>query len=167
MKRRYLWLLMAGHMFTDINQGALPAILPFLIVEKNLSYAAAAGLVFAENFVQSMVQPLFGHYADRLSKPWLMYFGVLIAGLGLAATGFFTNYWALFSAVAVSAIGIAAFHPQGARLANQVSGEKKGAGISIFSVGGNLGFAVGPILTTTFLLIWGLKGTVLLIVPAV
>ena len=167
MNRRYAWLLMAGHMFTDINQGALPAILPFLIAEKNLSFAAAAGLVFAENFVQSIVQPLFGHYADRLSKPWLMYSGVLVAGLGLAATGLFTNYWSLFAAVAVSAIGIAAFHPQAARLANQVSGEKKGAGISIFSVGGNLGFAVGPILTTAFLLIWGLRGTILLIVPAV
>lgn len=167
MNHRYSWLLMLGHMFTDINQGALPALLPFLVAEKNLNYAAAAGLIFAENFLQSMVQPLFGYYADRFSKPLFMYFGVLVAGIGLAVTGLFTNYWLIFAAVAVSAIGIAAFHPQAARLANQVSGEKKGAGISIFSVGGNLGFAVGPILTTALLLIWGLRGTILLIVPAV
>jgi FSR family fosmidomycin resistance protein-like MFS transporter len=167
MNRRYIWLLMAGHLFTDVNQGALPAILPFLVAEKGLNYTAAAGLVFAENFVQSLVQPLFGHFADRISKPWLMYIGVLVAGLGLAATGLFTNYWSIFTAVAISGIGIAAFHPQAARIANRASGEKKGAGMSIFSVGGTLGFALGPIITIACLLIWGLKGTLILIVPAI
>ncbi len=167
MNRRYIWLLLAGHLFTDLNQGALPAILLFLVTEKGLNYAAAAGLVFAENFVQSIVQPFFGHFADRISKPWLMYIGVLVAGLGLAATGLFTNYWSIFAAVSISGVGIAAFHPQAARIANRVSGEKKGAGMSIFSVGGSMGFALGPIITTALLLIWGLKGTLILIVPAI
>ncbi len=167
MKHRYVWLLSAGHLFTDLNQGALPAILPFMITEYNLSYAAAAGLVFAANFVSSVVQPLFGYLADRVSKPWLMPSGILLAGAGLAVTGFLSNYWMLFAAVTVSGIGIAAFHPEAARMANKVSGEKKGTGISIFSVGGNAGFALGPIITTASLLLFGLKGTLILIVPAI
>ncbi|NPV92689.1 MAG: MFS transporter [Firmicutes bacterium] len=166
MKHRYVWLLSAGHMFTDLNQGALPAILPFLILESNMNYGAAAGLVFAANFASSIVQPLFGHFADKISKPWLMPVGVLMAGLGLAAVGFLSNYWFLFAAVTISGIGIAAFHPEAARMANRVSGEKKGTGISIFSVGGNAGFALGPVISTTALLLCGLKGTLVLIVPA-
>jgi len=166
MRQRYLSLLSAGHMFTDLNQGALPAILPFLIAEYNLSYAAAAGLVFAANFASSIVQPLFGHFADKVSKPWLMPCGILLAGLGLSITGFITNYWALFAAVTLSGIGIAAFHPEGARMANKVSGEKKGTGISIFAVGGSAGFALGPVIATASLLFWGVKGTLVLIIPA-
>lgn len=165
MKQRTLLFLSAGHLFTDFNQGALPAILPFLISERGLSYTAAAGLVFASTFASSIVQPLFGHLADRFAKPWLMPLGVLLAGLGIALTGITDDYWLLFAAVTVSGIGVAAFHPEGARLANRVSGEKKGAGVSIFSVGGSAGFALGPLVTTGVLLLWGLKGTVVLIIP--
>ncbi|EGO65048.1 MFS transporter [Acetonema longum] len=167
MRNRFVWLLSAGHLFTDLNQGALPAMLPFLIAEYNLSYASAAGLVFAANFLSSIVQPLFGYYADKSSKLWLMPVGILFAGCGLAAVGFLSNYWLMFAAIMVSGIGIAAFHPEGARMANKVSGAKQGTGISIFSLGGNAGFACGPVMITASLLLWGLKGTLILIVPAV
>ena len=78
MKRRFVGLLSLGHLVTDINQGAVPALLPFLIAEQHLSYAAAAGIVFALNFASTLVQPLFGHAADRLSKPWLLPLGILV-----------------------------------------------------------------------------------------
>ncbi len=165
MKQRYLALLSAGHFFTDVNQGALPALLPFLIVEHNLSYASAATLVLAANLVSSVIQPLIGHLADRKSMPWLMPAGVFCAGLGLAFTGFIDAYWLLFLSVTVSGIGVAAFHPEAARLANFVSGEKKGTGLSIFGVGGNAGIAAGPVFITAALLLWGLKGTLVLLVP--
>jgi FSR family fosmidomycin resistance protein-like MFS transporter len=165
LKRKYLGLLSAGHFFTDVNQGALPAILPFLIAEHNLSYASAATLVLAANLVSSVIQPLIGHLADKKPMPWLMPAGVFCAGLGMATTGFIDSYWLLFLAVAVSGIGVAAFHPEAARLANFVSGEKKGTGLSIFGVGGNAGIAAGPVFTTAALLLWGLKGTLVLLVP--
>ncbi len=167
MKQKYLGMLAAGHFSADINQGALPAILPFLISEHGLSYASAASLVFAANFLSSIIQPVFGHLADRAPRPWLMSAGVLLAGAGLAFTGFISTYWLLFLSISLSGIGIAAFHPEAARLAHQVSGEKKGTGLSIFSVGGNAGFAVGPIFATSVLLYWGLKGTLVLLVPAI
>src|SRR5665647_1132970 len=128
MKNKQVLLLSAGHMFTDLNQGALPAILPFLILEQGLSYTAAAGLIFAANFASSIVQPVFGYLADRISKPWLMPIGIFLAGLGMAFTGLTANYWLLFAAVTVSGIGVAAFHPEGARMSNRISGEKKGTG---------------------------------------
>ena len=65
MNYRFVGMLSLGHMLTDVNQGAVPALLPFLISEHNLTYAAAAGIVFATNFSSTIVQPLFGHAADR------------------------------------------------------------------------------------------------------
>ncbi|NFS94768.1 MFS transporter, partial [Clostridium botulinum] len=49
MNKKFIRLFAAGHLVTDIYQGALPAMLLFLISEKNLSYAAAASLIFAAN----------------------------------------------------------------------------------------------------------------------
>jgi len=152
-------------MATDINQGALPAMLPFFIAAYDLSYAAAASIVFATNMTSSIVQPLFGHAADRFSKPWLLSIGLMLAGMGLALTGIFQSYrWIMILAV-VSGIGIAAYHPEAARLVNFAAGTKKGAAMSLFGVGGTLGFAIGPLLITTALLQWDLKGSLILIVP--
>ena len=165
MQRRPLIILGLGHLATDINQGALPALLPFLIVEYHLSYSAAAGIVFAANIFSSLIQPAFGHFADRLSKTWLIPAGMLVAGAGTALIGIAPNYWFIFSVVALSGIGMAAFHPEAARLVNRVAGRNKSSAMSIFSTGGQLGFAVGPFLTTTLVLACGLRGTLFLFVP--
>ena len=165
VKYRHIGILSAGHLATDINQGALPAMLPFFIAAYDLSYAAAAGIVFAANMTSSIIQPLFGHAADRFSKPWLLPAGLMLAGLGLALSGIFQSYqWIMFLAI-VSGIGIATYHPEAARLVNFAGGTKKGTAMSLFGVGGTIGFAIGPLIVTTALLRWGLKGTLVLIVP--
>lgn len=166
MKSRFVVLLSLGHLVTDINQGALPVLLPFLISEHHLSYAAAAGIVFATTIASSIVQPLFGYFADRLSRPWIMPVGLLLAGAGVALIGVVPNYrWIILVAI-VSGIGIAAYHPEGARLVTCVAGQDQATAMSYFGIGGSLGFVAGPAITTTALLTWGLNGTLLLIAPA-
>ena len=165
MKRKLIALLTAGHIVTDINQGALPALLPFFMASHNMSYAAAASLVFDANVSSSIIQPLFGYFADKIAVPWIMPLGILLAGAGLALTGLTSNYWLIFAAVAVSGIGVAAYHPEGARLANIAAGEKKGTGVSMFTAGGNIGLAAGPLIATFTLTALGLKGTLVLLLP--
>ncbi|MEL7625066.1 MAG: MFS transporter [Clostridiales bacterium] len=162
----YSYLLMFGHICTDINQGALPAILPFLVASNNIGYASAAGLVFAANFVSSIVQPLFGYLGDKASYPWLTSLGIILAGSGLAAVGFLNNYWAIFLSVMISGLGIALFHPEGSRIANLASGEKKSTGMSNFAAGGSIGFALGPLIASMALTTFGIKGTAVLLIPA-
>jgi MFS transporter, FSR family, fosmidomycin resistance protein len=165
MIKKHIVLLSLSHVVMDVNQGALPALLPFLISDHHLSYAAAAGVIFAANISSSLVQPLFGYFADRLSKTWLITAGLLVGGAGLALTGVAPGYWSLFMIVALGGFGIAAYHPEAARLANLVAGADKATGMSFFATGGYLGFAIGPILTTALLLAFGLKGTLLLFLP--
>lgn len=165
MKYRLIWLISAAHLITDINQGAIPALLPFLIASHNLSYAAGAGIVLAANISSTIVQPLFGHAADRFSKPWLMPVGIMLAGLGVSLTGVVPSYHLILISVFVAGLGVAAFHPEAARLVFFAAADKKGAAMSFFGVGGILGFAVGPLLATMVLLQWGIKGTLALLVP--
>lgn len=166
MNRRLITLLTAGHFFTDLSQGAVPALLPFFVAERDFSYAAAAGVVFAATVASSVVQPLFGGFADRLSSPWLMPAGIFCSGLGLATAGISMDYWLVLLAVATSGVGVAAFHPEAARLVNRAAGEEQGTGMGVFAVGGNVGFAVGPLLATAFLVLFGLEGALLLLAPA-
>jgi MFS transporter, FSR family, fosmidomycin resistance protein len=166
MKQQHIALLSFSHIVMDMNQGALPALLPFLITRHNLSYTAAAGIVFAANISSSLIQPLFGFFAERLSRSWLIPVTLLIAAAGISFTGIAPNYWLIFALVAFGGLGVAAFHPEAARLANIVAGEKKVTAMSIFVTGGYLGFAIGPLVTTALLLLFDLKGTLCLMVPA-
>jgi MFS transporter, FSR family, fosmidomycin resistance protein len=154
-------------MFDDISQGALPVMLPFFIIAHNLSYSAAAGLVMAVTIGSSFLQPILGQFADRHSAPWLVPAGILLAGGGVALGTVMPTYLLIVLAIGLSGIGVAAFHPEGSRFANRASGSRQATGMSIFSLGGNLGFAIGPLLATTLMMNFGLHGGLLLAVPAV
>jgi FSR family fosmidomycin resistance protein-like MFS transporter len=159
-------VLSAGHLFTDVNQGAVAALLPFLVSERGLSLAAAGALILASTISSSVVQPLFGIFSDNRPIPALMPLGVLLAGVGMALVGVAPSYPAIFLCVVVSGIGVAAFHPEAARFANYVSGSRRARGMSFFSVGGNVGVALGPIFATPLVLVFGLPGTLFLALPA-
>lgn len=160
-------VLSSGHLFTDLNQGAVAALLPFLVAERGLTLAAAGTLVLAATASSSVVQPLFGVFSDNRPLPALMGGGVLLAGVGMALVGLAPTYPLILLCVVLSGIGVAAFHPEAARFANYVSGSGRARGMSFFSVGGNAGFALGPVLTTPLVLLFGLPGTLFLALPAV
>jgi MFS transporter, FSR family, fosmidomycin resistance protein len=166
MRRRAIGLLATAHLFDDVNQGVVPALIPFFIAERGFTIAAAAGLVFASNVASSVLQPLFGLLADRRSLPWLVPCGLLLAGLGVALAGLAPTYALVLGAAAVTGIGVAAFHPEAARQVYLSSGGRRATAMSFFAVGGNLGFAIGPALATPLQLRFGLRGTVLLVLPA-
>ena len=158
--------LSAGHLFTDVNQGAVAALIPFLASGKGISLAAAGALVLAATASSSIVQPLFGIFSDRKPMPILMPLGLLLAGLGISLVGVAPSYPALLLCVVLSGLGVAAFHPEAARYANYVSGSRRARGMSFFSVGGNAGFALGPALATPLVILFGLPGTLFLALPA-
>jgi len=141
---KVLLLLSLGHCMTDIYQGALPAALPFLKDKLSLSYTTVGIILIASNLSSSIIQPLFGLVADKKEKPMLLPLGCLCAGLGFSLVAFSSQYVFVILLVLISGLGVAAFHPEGFRTASYFTGEKKATGMSIFSVGGNLGFAFGP-----------------------
>ena len=166
MDRRALGALTAGHLLTDLHQGALPALLPFLIAERGLSLASAGTMMLAATVSSSATQVAFGLLSDRRPMPGLMPLGVLLAGAGLAFVGVVAGFAQTLLCVVLSGVGIAAFHPESARFVNHVSGSEKAQGMSFFSVGGNAGFALGPVVATPPVLLFGLPGTLLLVAPA-
>jgi FSR family fosmidomycin resistance protein-like MFS transporter len=162
-----IFTLALAHASCDLNQGALPILLPFFMSEHHITYAAAATIVFAANMVSTVTQPVFGYVADRQSRPWLIPLGVIIAGLGFSCAGIASSYTMVLVVVAVSGLGVATFHPEGARQAHRIAGDRKATAMSLFTFGGQLGFAIGPLLATALLLANGLQGTLWFALPAI
>jgi MFS transporter, FSR family, fosmidomycin resistance protein len=165
MNKKALVLLGLGHAMVDLNTGALPALLPFLKSTFALSYTALGTLVLVANLSGSLIQPLFGHLSDRSARPWLLPFGVLAATCGMAAVGLAPNYAVLVCLICFSGIGIASYHPEAYKTAFLATGEKKATGISFFSVGGNVGFGLGPLVVAGCLAAFGQSGLLLLFIP--
>jgi FSR family fosmidomycin resistance protein-like MFS transporter len=163
--KRAMTLLASGHLGTDFANGALPALLPFLVDRFGLTYTLAATLMLASTVSSSVIQPLFGLWSDRRGAIWLLPLGVGLAGLGIALAADAPSYWSCLVLVVVSGIGVAAYHPEGSKFAAYASGRLRASGMSAFSVGGNIGFALGPIVATPVVLAFGLRGGLLLAVP--
>ncbi len=157
--------LSGGHMATDFAGGALPALLPFLRDKFSLSYTLAAALVLGSTFASSIIQPLFGLWSDRRGAMWLLPAGTALAGIGIALAADAPSYPLVFGLVVVSGIGVAAFHPEGSKFAAYISGQKRASGMSYFNIGGNMGYALGPLVATALVLWLGLKGGLLLVIP--
>lgn len=164
---KILLILSLGHLVTDIYQSALPAILPFLKENLSLSYTMAGVVLMAANFTSSLIQPLFGFLSDKQEKAFLLPLGCLCAGLGFSLLAFPSSYALILVLVIVSGFGIASYHPEGYKTAHFFTGEKRVTGMAIFAVGGNLGFALGPIIAICIIKYMGFSSLPVIIVPSV
>ena len=124
MNKKALAILSTGHLITDINQGALPALLPYFKEAFNLSYTTAGVILLSANLTSSIIQPALGHLSDRRPIGWFLPLAPFIACLGLSLTGFISNYSLLLLCVILSGFGIASFHPEGFKTAYFFTGDK-------------------------------------------
>src|SRR2546423_3584571 len=159
--------LSSGHCAPDSAGGALPALLPFFVDKFDLSYTLAAAAMLASAISSSVVQPLFGLWSDRRGALWLLPSGVLLAGVGMAVAAVAPSYWLVLLLVVVSGLGTAAFHPEGSKFAAFAGGRRRASAMSLFSIGGNVGYALGPTIATPLVLAFGLDGGLFVAVPAV
>ncbi len=138
-------LLSLGHLVTDLTQGALPVLLPALKAEFHLSYGTVALVVLVSNISSSFLQPLFGVWSDRRPGRWLLPAGCVLAALGLALAGCTPLYHLVLLGVFLSGLGTAAYHPEGSKQTFLLAGSRPATALACYSVGGNLGFGLGPL----------------------
>jgi MFS transporter, FSR family, fosmidomycin resistance protein len=164
---RAITALSAGHFATDFSNGMLPALLPFLVTRFGLNYTQVGALMLVSALASSIIQPLFGLWSDRRGAVWLLPVGVFLAGTGMGLAAAAPTYALCLVFVTVSGLGTAAYHPEGSKFAAFVSGSKRASGMSLFSIGGNLGVALGALTAAPVLLAFGREGGLLLALPGV
>lgn len=159
-------LISAGHLINDVYGSMITSLTPYLIVRGDISTSAAGFILLVYLIGSSVMQPLFGLVSDRSGRRVFAVVGPLWVGAAAAAFGWASNSLLLLAIAGLGGIGTAAFHPQAASMVNSLSPRRKGWSMSIFSVGGNIGFALGPIVAAGIALI-GLHWTPIVLIPGI
>jgi len=154
-----------GHMWVDASQGILPVALVKLKEAFTLSYFQVGAVTAVLNFTSSVIQPLFGYVADRYRLGWFVPWGIVWTALSMGLLGWAPSYALILLLVGFAGLGTAAFHPRAMMAVSLVSGNRKGLGTAVFVTGGNLGFALGPVVGSFLVLGFGLHATLGLVAP--
>ncbi len=148
LRNRALLAATLGHFSVDLYSGMLPLILLVLTDRLGLSYAqiGLASMVFS--LTSSISQPFSGWLGDKRGSRPMAVLGVAAIAMTVGTMRFVDQYAMLLVLAMIAGLGSAAFHPQGAMLAAQTPREQRGSAASIFMLGGNGGYAFGPIFGT-------------------
>ncbi len=163
-----VWGLSAAHLVTDLYSPVLPAILPLLIAEQGYSFFLAGLIVTVYNLTSSFVQPLVGWLFDTRGLAVHISVSVALSAIFISVIGLLDNYFLVLASVAVAALGHAFFHPSALGTVSRLTRDaSRGRITSYFVIGGNLGYAIGPICAGVAVGLMGLPGLVVLAVPGI
>lgn len=152
-----LFIVSFCHFLNDTIQSMLPAIYPMLKADFGLSFSQIGLITLALQITSSIVQPLIGVYADKRHHSWQLSVGMLFTLTGIAILSSAADFMTILFAVTLFGCGSSIFHPQGSQVAQLASGGRKGLAQGIFQVGGNAGFALGPLLAGIVILPRGVQ----------
>jgi MFS transporter, FSR family, fosmidomycin resistance protein len=164
---RPAYFLALGHFVIDLYPAFLAPLLPVLIDKFRISFTSASLLSVVLTSFASLIQPVVGHFYDRIGGRKMIILGPLIAGITLSFMGLADSYSVLILLLVIGGLGVASYHPEAAALTSVFSGRKRTWGISIFMLGGNLGFSVGPFLILMIVTQMGFQWSFVACVPAV
>jgi FSR family fosmidomycin resistance protein-like MFS transporter len=159
--------LSIAHLVTDLYGPALPAIISLLILQHGYSYLAAGLLITVYNAVSSLAQPGIGWIHDRKGMHLPPSLSILVCGLFISLMGLAPEFGVMLLFASIAALGHAAFHPVALSLTGRQSTDaNRGRLISYFVVGGNLGFALGPLAAGAAIEVLGQGGIIFMVIPA-
>lgn len=159
--------LAVTHLVSDAITNIFSPLLPTLQYRFGLTETALALLVATLSFSASMTQPLFGALADRFGQGRVTALGVILNAVLLSLIGVVPTVYLLFGLLLVGGLGSAALHPASASMARAAGGSKAELAVSLFSAGGTIGVALGPVIVLVLVAGLGLSFTPWLMVPAV
>jgi len=163
-----VWGLSAAHLVTDLYSPVLPAILPLLIAEQGYSFFLAGLIVTVYNLTSSFLQPVAGWFYDNKGLAVHISITVLISATFISIVGVLGNYYLIVASVAIAAFGHALFHPSALGTVNHLTRDAvRGRVTSYFVIGGNLGYALGPICAGVVVGLMGLPGLLILAIPGI
>ncbi len=148
LKNRYLLAATFGHFSVDMYSGMLPLILLALTQPLGLSYAQVGFVSMIYSLSGSLSQPLFGWIGDQRGARPMAVLGVAAIAMTVGVMRFVDSYSVLIALSVIAGLGSGAFHPQGATLAARAPSAQRGTAASVFMLGGNTGFAFGPLFNT-------------------
>jgi FSR family fosmidomycin resistance protein-like MFS transporter len=135
---------------------------------KDLDIVKAGLIVTIGSMVSNFLQPLFGIFADRFRKEWILFLGMFFGPLFMSLIGLTEKYYLLAIFVIIGNIMISLFHPAATDLSTvSTGGERSPLRFSFFSFVGTVAFAFTGIIFQSFSLKFGFHNSYMLAIPAI
>ena len=155
-KAPQIWLNIA-HFINDVYTGFLNPIMPFIAAKLGITMAIATIILSMSHIFSSLLQPIFGFFADNSYKRSFIFWGLVCTSLFIPLAPASNTVWLMVILIAFGSLGSSLFHPQALGLANIFSGKNKARDMSIFIGMGTLGYSVGPLVSSSVAQFLGLE----------
>ena len=157
INKKVIFSLSLVHFCGDFFQSFVKPLLPVLANEFALNLTQVGFITGISTFTAFLIQPVFGILADRYRPRLIMLIGTLISSVCIPLLGVSPSYALVLVLAGAGSVGSAMYHPTAAGLVSNYAGRHMGLSMSLFGLGGTLGFTLGPIVLATFVTQFGLK----------
>jgi len=162
---RGLSVISFAHGVSDLYSGVVPFTIFLVFSRQHVSPAFQGAFVFIWYLTSSIIQPFFGAYTDRHGRWWFLPTAIALTVVAVSLAGATSSLPLLAACIVIGGFGSALMHPEAGKYSAMLSGSKRASGISIFQVGGQVGYSLGPALVAVLFARFGPSGALWLFVP--
>ncbi len=149
--------LSGAHFINDVYTGFLNPIMPFVAAKIGISMGVAALILSLSHIISSLLQPVFGFFADNMIRRTFVFWGLILTSIFIPLSAASTNLPKMILFIVLGSLGSSLFHPQALGLANKYAGEEKARRMGVFIAMGTLGYSVGPLVSAFVAQYFGLS----------
>lgn len=147
-KKAIVWLC-GGHFINDIYTGVLNPIMPFIAAKIGITMAIATIILTVSHIFSSLLQPLFGYFADNIVNRSFIFWGLILSSIFIPLSALAHNPFILVLFIIFGSIGSSLFHPQALGFVSKFADkENTGKAMAVFVAMGTLGYSFGPIISS-------------------
>lgn len=156
-KNALIWLCIA-HLVCDIYTGFLNPIMPFIAAKLGFSLSIATIIISISHICSSMLQPIFGYFADNMLKRFFIFWGLILVSVFIPLAPNAPTIQILLLFMVLGSLGGSFFHPQAMGFANRFSQKENcSKNMGTFISMGSVGFACGPLVAALITQVLGLS----------
>ena len=156
INKKAIFALFLIHFIGDFFQSFIRPLLPVMAHKFELSLAQVGLITGIATLTAFLIQPLFGYLADRYKTRLILLVGSFVGAICIPMVGLAPYFWIVLLLIGLGSISSAIYHPTAAGMVSVYAGRRTGLAMSLFGLGGILGFTLGPIVCSAYVTYMGL-----------
>src|SRR5574344_131197 len=157
--KKAIYWLSAGNLITDTYSGIINPIMPFIAAKIGITMAMATVVISISSIFSSLLQPIFGFFADNMLKRLFIFWGLILSSIFIPLAPRATNIEILILFMILGSLGGSFYHPQSTGFVNRFATECESCAddIGFFISMGSIGFSFGPLFAAYVTQYWGME----------
>ena len=165
INKKAIFALFLVHFTGDFFWSFIQPLLPVLVDKFTLNLTQVGLITGVSTITGLLIQPIFGYLADHFKTRWILLCGSLFGMVCIPQVGIAPSFHVVLLLIGFGSIGAAIYHPTAAGMVSVYAGRRTGLSMSIFGLGGTLGFTIGPIVSAAYITLMGLHRLPILTLP--